>query len=388
MRNTIDALMAALSVSRFPPRWRGFFDEVMAEFDAAGCELTAPAYYDRLQAEYAPFEEHLALFKEAAVAVGENEALSRFLSLLARAMRDRGEIRADIAALDMPQSPEGGHVLAYDMLPGLATVSGIPDAFARMRARGIPEESILRSVRSIEKTVNGYRQRFGGACGFHLFYWHQLTLDGRLFFVGRLQIEVPAVFPSAAVVYRHSDGRTLALADGIALHRSGYALGAKCFEDAEGAWTPTVTETEDAFCGHPYDERGYVEREAVELPKNEWTPVLKKGDTVISIHIPAGGKLTDELVSETMVEIREFLAAYFPDCEYRAFYCYSWMMDPQLDAMLGEDANITKFRRRFHPLTVKSAGRGVYNFIFHRMEADVPTEELPENTSFQRKLKE
>ena len=82
------------------------------------------------------------------------------------------------------------------------------------------------------------------------------------------------------------------------------------------------------------------------------------------------------------------MAAYFPECAYRAFYCYSWMMDPQLDEMLGDEANITKFRRRFHPLTVKSAGRGVYNFIFYRMEADVPTEELPENTSFQRKLKE
>ncbi len=385
---TLDELMAELAVARFPERWRDFYGEVMADFDTKGCELTDPSYYDRLQAEYAPFEENLALFKSAAAEVGRNGLLARFLALLARAVCDRDAIRADIAALDMPKNPVGGPSLAYDMLPGLAVVSGIPDAIARMRARKIPEEIILSAIRSIEKTVDAHRLRYGGNPGFHLFYWHQLTLDGKLFFIGRLQIEFPAVFPSAAVVYRHRGGRTVALADGITLHRTGYALGAKNFEDEEGAWTPTVTETETAFCGYPYDARGYVEREAVTLPKDEWTPVLKKGDTVVSIHIPGGSKLDDALVGDTVMKIREFLAAYFPEHECRAFYCYSWMMDPQLDEMLGDGANITKFRRRFHPLTVKSAGRGVYNFIFHRMEADVPIEELPENTSFQRKLKE
>ena len=388
MKQTIDALMADLSVARFPERWREFYGEVMANFDARGCELTDPSYYDRLQAEYAPFDEELAIFRAAAAEVGKNEPLSRFLALLARAVADRGEIRADFAALDMPKDPVGGPSLAYDMLPGLAVASGIPDAVLRMRARGIPEEFVHSAICSIGKTVNGYRLRYGGNPGFHLFYWHQLTLDGKLFYIGRLQIEFPAVFPSAAVVYRHRDGRTLALADGITLHRTGYALGAKNFEDEVGSRTVAITETENAFCGYPYDARGYVGQEAVTLPKDEWTPVLRKGDTVVSIHIPGGSKLDDALVSDTMVKIREFLAAYFPECAYRAFYCYSWMMDPQLDEMLGDEANITKFRRRFHPLTVKSAGRGVYNFIFHRMEADVPTEELPENTSFERKLKE
>lgn len=388
MKHTIDSLMAELAVARFPERWRGFFDEVMADFDVHGCLAAAPAYYDRLEGEYAPFGEELPIFREAAREVGGREALARFLSLLVYAQRDRGAIRADLAALDLPRPPGGGHSLAYDMLPGLAVAAGIPDAVARMRSRGIGDALLLPSIRAIGKTVGGYRLRYGGNPGFHLLLWHQLTLDGRLFFIGRLQIEVPAAFPSAAVVYRHRDGRTLALADGIPLHRDGYALGSKNYEDTEGARTPTVTETETAFCGYPFDERGYVKGAAVTLPKSEWTRVLGKGDPVISLHIPAGGKLTDELVSETMAEIRAFLATYFADCDYRAFFCHSWMMDPQLDEMLGDDANITKFRRRFHPLTARSMGRGVFNFIFHRMDTDFRIEELPGDTSFQRKLKE
>ncbi len=388
MRQTIDGLMAALSVARFPERWRGFYDEVMDRFDADGCALTDPAYYERLHAEYGVFPEYLDVFKEAAAAVGRNEALSHFLSLLAYALRDREAIGEDLSHFEAPQPPAGGHDLAYDMLPGLATASGIPEAIARMRERGLPEDKIIGTVRSIEKTVKSYRERFGGASGFHLLSWHQLTLDGKLFFVGRLQIEVPAEFRVSAAVFRHRDGRTVALADGIDLHRSGYALGARHFEDAEGAWTPTVTETGETYVGHPYDERGYVEHREVSLKKSEWTPVLRRGDKAVGIHIPGGGKLDDALVSETMAEIREFLATYFKGCDYRAFVCESWMMDPQLDGMLGPDANITKFRRRFHSLALRSAANGVFNFIFHRLDTDFRIEELPGDTSFQRKLKE
>ncbi len=388
MRQTIDGLMASLSVAKFPERWRDFYDEVMDRFDDEGCELTDPMYYDRLHAEYGAFPEYLDVFRKAAVEVGKSEALSRFLSLLAYAQRDRATVNDNLAGLEIPKNPEGGHALAYDMLPGLSVAAGIPAAIARMRERGIPEDKILGSVVSIEKTVKSYRERFGGASGFHLLAWHQLTLDGRLYFVGRLQIEVPAEFRVAATVYRHTDGRTVTLANGTPLHRSGYALGALHFEDAEGAWTPTVTETGEAYIGHPYDERGYVEMTPMTLAKSEWTPILTKGDPVVALHIPGGGKLDDALVSETMAEIREFLATYFKDCNYRAFTCWSWMMDPQLDTMLGPDANITKFRRRFHPLTVKSAANGVFNFIFHRLDTDFKIEELPGDTSFQRKLKE
>lgn len=388
MRQTIDELMASLGVAKFPEPWRCFYDEVMDDFDHNGCPLTDPAYYRRLHAEYGVFPEYLDVFCEAATEVGKNEALSRFLALLAYAQRDRATVNENLAGLETPKNPEGGHALAYDMLPGLSVADGIPNAIARMRERGIPEEKILGTVCAIERTVKGYRERFGGASGFHLLTWHQLTLDGRLFFVGRLQIEVPAEFRVAATVYRHTDGRTVTLANGTPLHRSGFALGARHFEDAEGAWTPTVTETGEAYVGHPYDERGYVEAAPVTLVKSEWTPVLTKGDPVVALHIPGGGKLDDALVSETMVMIRAFLATYFKDCDYRAFTCGSWMMDPQLDDMLGPDANITKFRRRFHSLALRSAANGVFNFIFHRLDTDFKIEELPGDTSFQRKLKE
>ena len=388
MKRTIEELMAELSVTKFPESWRGFYEEVMDDFDANGCELTDPSYYDRMHAEHGAFPEYLDVFREAAVEIGRNEALSRFLALLARALVDRRAVSENLADLEMPKPPSGGHDLAYDMLPGLATASGIPDAIARMRERGIPEDKILGSVVSIEKTVKGYRERFGGASGFHLLAWHQLTLDGKLFFVGRLQIEIPAVFRVGAAVFRHTSGRTVALADGIDLHRSGYALGARHFEDAEGSFRAEMTETEEAYVGHPYDDRGYVEHREISLKKTEWTPVLRKGDLAVGIHIPGGSKLDDGLVTETMAEIRELLATYFKDVDYRAFVCLSWMMDPQLDGMLGPDANITKFRRRFHPLTVKSAANGVFNFIFHRLDTDFKIEELPGDTSFQRKLKE
>ena len=75
--------------------------------------------------------------------------------------------------------------------------------------------------------------------------------------------------------------------------------------------------------------------------------------------------------------------------DYKAFKCESWLMDPQLAKILGEDSNITKFVNRFIPACGRSAGRGVFSFVFLQPKpAEAVIENLPEDTSLQRKLKE
>ena len=384
---TIEALMNSLGIEKVPPHWDEFYDDVMAEFDKKGTPLVDPAYYERLDAEYGAFSRFLETFKEAAAAIGKNEALSRYLALLAHAISDRSRAYNNLASFTPPKLPEGGHDLAYDMVTALATASMIPYAYRVMTARGIPEEMVLRSIRSIDGSVGTYADRNGGHPGFHLIGWHQRTIDGNLYVVGSLQLEVFATFGALATVYRNAAGESLALAEGITLHRDGYALGAHGFLDEEGAWTANVTETEDAYVGYPYDERGYVQKTPVTLKKSEWSVAIKHGDPIVSLHIPKGTDLRDESITETMIKIRAFCAEYFPDYHYRAFYCYSWMMDPQLDEMLGEHTNIVKFRRRYRPMTYKSAGHGVFGFIFQKPDMNFSLDELPENTTLERKLK-
>ena len=99
--------------------------------------------------------------------------------------------------------------------------------------------------------------------------------------------------------------------------------------------------------------------------------------------------MTPEKVDEAFKEAKEFLDTCYPDFKYKAITCASWLMDPQLCTILGEDANISKFIRRFVPLCHKSVGRAVMSFVFLQPNpAAVVIEDLPEETSLQRKIKQ
>ena len=116
--------------------------------------------------------------------------------------------------------------------------------------------------------------------------------------------------------------------------------------------------------------------------------MLAKGDPTVSVHIPAGGGLTPAVVDETLAQFRLFLADYYPEYDYRAFVCASWLMDPQLDALLPEDSNIVRFSRRFTRLARKSQGDGVFNFIFSKPDMNFDICDLPENTRLERAVKQ
>ena len=86
---TIESLMAACNVTKYPERWRTFFDEVMCDFDKNGCLYANPAQYDRIEEEYALLGEHLPVFKETARDITAREPLARYLALLCHALHLR-----------------------------------------------------------------------------------------------------------------------------------------------------------------------------------------------------------------------------------------------------------------------------------------------------------
>ena len=387
MRQTIDELMFEVNCLRFPERWREIYDEAMDTFDKEGCALCDPAYYDDLGDRYGILKEHRAVYRVAAEAIRSSEPLSRFLALLVRALRDRDVVFDDLKQLKAPVSPDGEHNIAYDMLTGLAICSLVPYCDALLRKRNLPEEIIKNTLALPEHGIEEYRKRNGGADGYHLLEWFQRSIEGRLFRLSRLEIEL-AYFRRPVTVFRHcTSGNTVALASGMTLHRSGFALGAKHYEDDDGAFIAELEETESSYCGHPFLESGFVSKDTVTLQKSEWEKALICGDPIISLHIPPIGPLTPEAVDATLRETKAFLRDYFPEFSYKAFVCGSWLLDPQLETLLGRDANIVKFGKRFARLTAKSAGNGVFNFVFKKPNNDFDIRDLPETTRLERALK-
>ena len=388
MKFTLESLMQAVGCAKYPDRWTEIFDTVMGDFDKNGCPLTDPAYYDALHAKYNALPRYLAVYKEAAAAVGKSEPLSRLLALLAASLSMPETAWADVKSFSAPKTADGTPDLATDMLTGLAICCQIPYMHDLLTKRRLPDDVILRSVQVLELGVQEYAKRHNGTPGYHLLEWFQRNIFGHLFRIHRLEIEIFTKFSGRAKVFENEKGEHIALAHDITLHRSGWALGAKSCADETGSFYAEVRENDTVWAGFPYDDRGYVKKTTVTLSKNEWRLVLEYGDPVVSLHIPADGRLDAGSVDETLAETKEFLQTYFPDYAYKAFCCNSWLLDPQLATLVGPDSNIAKFGKRFAPLTAASSGNAVFGFVFLKPDPqNVNVAALPENTRLERALK-
>lgn len=388
MVTTIAALMRQTGVAAYPDRWAGFFDEVMADYDAHGCPLTDPSYYDRLHDAYGVPDRHLPLYKQAALAVAEKDPLCRLLALLCRALCDREYAQEDFTVFKAPAAPDGRRDIAYDMLPALALCSTVSYTYRLLKKRGMPDEAIAADLQSHEGAIDAYEQRFGGAPGCHLLQWLQYAVDGCLFRLGRLEFQIFTTWKGHARVFENKEGSRVMLADGLDLHQSGRALGSWGCTDETNSRTAVTEETDDAWIGCRPGPDGLVGTGKTILKKAEWREILSYGDPTVGVHIPGGGPLDPAEVDDAIKKARVFFAKWFPDYSYRAFTCTSWLLDPQLETLLDGQGNILRFARRFDRITRKSEGEGVFQFLFLCPPGVIPHfEELPENSRLQRAVK-
>ncbi|MBR1969221.1 MAG: DUF5596 domain-containing protein [Clostridia bacterium] len=389
MRLSIDELMQEVNCKNFPERWHSIYNNAMDDFYTNGSLLLDISYYDNLSKEYGILVNHLEICKETAKQISKNEYLSAFLALLCYALQNREYARQDVSELVLPESPDGKPALAYDMLPFLAICSLYPYCYKKLKSRNLPEEIISSVMKTPELGIDEYKKRHNGAYGFHLLGWFQLSIDGRLFRIKHLEIELFSSFWASATVYKNQNGEYIALADNMEFHKDGFPLGAKYFEDESDSFTATISETDADWVGYPFNERGFLASSKVSLSKKEWKKVLSHGDSVLSLHIPSKTSFTEKDIDETLEEAKCFIKQYFPDFDYKAVVCYSWLMDPQLEGLLGDESNIVNFGKRFNRIGAKSAGRGVFYFIFNQpLNTEPPITILPERTRLERALKE
>ena len=387
-RPALSEVMAAVNSSKWPARWETIYDGVMDDYEKNGCIYASAEYYEALNEKYGMFPDFLDDFKSAASELVKDDALCRFFALLCFAMRDRANISADLSELEMPHSADGSYHIKYEMLTGLVSVSVADYTYSLLKARDLPREQIDYAMRLFEDMVRTYKDRNNGRAGAMSFSWYQLAVDAKLFKTTRLQMELDGKFTTKATVFENSEGKTLALAMGLAVDKLGYPLGAAGHTDEEGSFVADIEETDDAYIGYAYGRYGRISLEKTVLGKSEWKKLIEPGDKVVGVHIPPGGGMTDELITLSFNETKEYLAKYYPDFDYKAFVCGSWLMDDQLVDLLGADKNISRFCERFDKIGRKSSGRAVFSFVYllHDVK-NVDYSALPERTTLERKLK-
>lgn len=112
---------------------------------------------------------------------------------------------------------------------------------------------------------------------------------------------------------------------------------------------------------------------------------VKKGDIVLSVHIPSDARIDKEHNHQSYKMAKEFFARFYPELKYQYFWCETWLLSPNLKDVLSKTSNILQFQSDYSVCNFFSEEDGYKQWVFknHKLE---PTD-FPEDTSLQRSIK-
>jgi hypothetical protein len=108
----------------------------------------------------------------------------------------------------------------------------------------------------------------------------------------------------------------------------------------------------------------------------------RAGEPLLAVHIPAlYGPLTPAACDAAFAQARDFFPRHFPVERPRLATCHSWILDPQLAAILPPESNLRQFARRFQIIDLGAPDdAGTVRQIFGRD----PAGPLPARTRLER----
>lgn len=113
---------------------------------------------------------------------------------------------------------------------------------------------------------------------------------------------------------------------------------------------------------------------------------VETDEKTISIHIPSDADLRQKAIFESLNAFYDFRKRFFPEWENVKMSCNSWLLSPALKELLDNTSNIINFQKLFVIETTNYDSMSVLKWVFPGH--DEISEQLQENTSLQRKMKE
>ncbi|HOF87632.1 MAG TPA: hypothetical protein PLZ36_05940, partial [Armatimonadota bacterium] len=215
--------------------------------------------------------------------------------------------------------------------------------------------------------------------------WMSYHLAGQLYRVGRMQyLHKPNPWPVRA--YRHREtGEVTAFFDAPQrCRRDGLIDGTNGVTDP-AAFTTVFAEDGTRIVGHPIAPEGCVRAEPMTLSPADWSCVLRPGDPVLDMHIPADGRMDYDACGASVRAAPAFFARHVPEKPAPvAFTCFTWLLDAQYEELLPADANIVRWQREFHAFPVLSDDLDPFFRVFDGKPADLSA--APRDTALRRAL--
>lgn len=110
------------------------------------------------------------------------------------------------------------------------------------------------------------------------------------------------------------------------------------------------------------------------------------GEKLVFVHIPEGERLEKELCIESFKKANSFFKEYFPDYEYRYYFCESWLLFEGNGEFMKKDSNILAFASLFsHCYSLKLDGQAIERIFGKRR---IIKKNYPESTSLQKQAKD
>lgn len=114
---------------------------------------------------------------------------------------------------------------------------------------------------------------------------------------------------------------------------------------------------------------------------------IKKGESNMEIHIPRGGKLSQEACKQALARARDFFDTFFPDFSYRYFTCHSWLLGKGLDKYLPPESNILRFADMFSIASVDESD-ALLRYVFRWDTNRENITDAPCFSAFAQKIKQ
>ena len=162
------------------------------------------------------------------------------------------------------------------------------------------------------------------------------------------------------------------------------------YVDTMAAFSRFVREHMDSYGCYGFDRGSWTPRQVsaklFRIGQLEYEMTRLDGEPIVSLHIPTDVDLRPEVLRPSVKAGLAEFCRLFPEYADKKVYCHSWLMSPLLKQMLRPGSNILRFQDMFDMDAEAVPGNGVLLWVFKNPK--LPKEDLPENTSLQRTLKQ
>lgn len=166
-------------------------------------------------------------------------------------------------------------------------------------------------------------------------------------------------------------------------------LSEEIYYDTMGCFSRFVREHQESYGCYGFDRGFWTVRQIscrlFRIGQLEYELIRLNGVPTVSLHIPTDTVLRPELLRKSWLDARAVLGRVFPEYAEAPCYCHSWLLSPTLRQLLPPTSNILKFQQSFTITPIDVPSQGFLQWVFKN--PGLPTEDLPENTGLQRRLK-